>query len=200
MRRNDLAVILARGRSLRMGRPKGLLTVPGTHEPFVARIADLYAGWADVLVVALAGSAEDYRAVLAGRSNVRVLGEAGGDDTARTLCLAWSGRTGDPQRVWAHPVDLPLVRPVTLERLNEAAALRPERAHRPVWQGEPGHPVVIPAALVAALAGACDYHPGPAGAFLGGRCGLVEVDDPGVARDFDSPEDLEDVCFPGEPG
>ncbi|MFH2053962.1 MAG: NTP transferase domain-containing protein [bacterium] len=200
MRRDDLAVIMARGRSLRMGRPKGLLRVPGTDESFVARIADLYAGWADVLVVALAGSAEDYRAALAGRSPVQVLGEAGGDDTARTLCLAWAGRRGDPARVWAHPVDLPLVRPVTLERLSEAAAQAPDRAHRPVWNGVPGHPVVIPAALVATLAGEGDYHRGPAGVFLGGRCGLVEVDDPGVARDFDSPGDLDGDSFPNERG
>lgn len=196
MKRNDLAVIMARGRSLRMGRPKGLLTVRGTGEPLVARIAALYAGWADVLVVTLAGLAEDYRGALAGLGHVRVIGETGGDDTARTLCLAWAGRKGDHDRVWAHPVDLPLVRGSTIDLLSKEAALTPDRAHRPAWNGEPGHPVVIPAALMETLAGDKLYHQGPAGVFLGGRCDLVEVDDPGVVQDFDSPEDLDREAAP----
>ena len=40
--RRDIACVLARGASLRMGFPKGLACLPGDERPFLVRIVELY--------------------------------------------------------------------------------------------------------------------------------------------------------------
>ena len=46
-RRRDWAVVLARGESRRMGRPKGLCSAPDDPRPFLQRVYDLYTLTAD---------------------------------------------------------------------------------------------------------------------------------------------------------
>jgi len=195
---NDLAIILARGASLRMGTPKGLVHLED-GEPLVCRVAALYADWAEIMVVVPEGLETGYGHALAGWPGVTVLPAPGGEETARTLWHAWRTVAPDPgtNRLWAHPVDLPLVKPDTITFLRRLADQDPQAVLRPFHAGSPGHPVVIPATVMESLA---MDDPGWSGPFRGilerlaatgnVRVISVEVPDAGVARDFDDPQDL----------
>ena len=200
--RRDRAVIMARGLSARMGVAKGLLRLSADGPAFVRIIADLYldAG-IPVDVVLNKESFEDYRRELPERDDLRVLPAETGGDTALTLLIAWRSclATEVPcSHFWAHPVDLPLVNAGVLDLMMEHSRRDPDRIIRPVNQGTPGHPVILPGAMLAVLDGKVDLHSGPLRNFLSTTGGpgvppgpvMVEVGDPGITRDFDRPEDF----------
>ncbi len=199
--RHDLTVILARGASRRMGRPKGLLSLPGGDQPLVRIIADLYRGRAPVVVVTLEILAEEYRRALEGMAQVTVLGHPSGGETALSVWEGWHGfKAREPvSHVWAHPVDMPQVAPGTLDRLLALSTERPEALVRPEFGGQPGHPVVIPVSWLRGLAPGSRALSGPFRDVIAGQQaaeGSLPVmtcrcDDPGTVRDFDSPRDLD---------
>jgi CTP:molybdopterin cytidylyltransferase MocA len=202
---NDLlAVILARGDSSRMGLPKGLVKLPGDAVPFLQRIVGLYLDLGiAVRVVTLDELAPSYRTLLQEHEDVEVVGSRSGGGTATTVLAGWRSlniAAADAAAVLAHPVDMPLVRPSTLEDLLRVARRNPHRVLRPVCHGSPGHPVVVPAAILGILEGEASYRNGSLQDFFarGAEAGLIRdvlevtVADEGVIRDFDTPADLED--------
>ena len=78
--------------------------------------------------------------------------------------------------------DLPLVRPDSIRRLAEALGA-PDAVVRPVFEGQPGHPVLFGAAHRAALleVGAAQR--------LARAARLLDVGDRGVVADVDTPDD-----------
>ncbi len=190
-----VAVILARGESRRMGRPKGLVR-GRDNVPFVRTIAGLYRGLDEVLVIAAQGEEDAYRRALSGFDRCRVVEGGPGGETARTLLIARRATPG-AARYWAHPVDLPLVKCGTLEVLAAAADGNLRAVIRPFHAGRPGHPVVIPAGVLDMLAADPRWEERPfrdflAAARLEGAPEVVAmpVDDEGTVRDFDRPGDL----------
>lgn len=89
--------------------------------------------------------------------------------------------------VLACPADLPWLRAETVARVIEAANASPGRMVVPYHADRPGHPVAVPAALLA-RAGELRGEEG----FRRWRddAHAVVVDDPGAVRDVDRPEDL----------
>lgn len=89
------------------------------------------------------------------------------------------------------PVDHPLVRPETYTALIRTAAEYPRCVVKPVWQGRPGHPVILPRELAVKV---------PAGDVRGGlsriiresgiRQILLPVSDPGILQNINTPRDL----------
>jgi CTP:molybdopterin cytidylyltransferase MocA len=107
-----------------------------------------------------------------------------------TACLIWPARM-----TW--------VGPETVTSLIEAHGAYPASVLRPAWQGEPGWPVLVPLAHLAAL-GTIAPDRTPAGviedlvASVPSR--TLEVGDPGVIHDVDtSPADLPAYEGPPEP-
>lgn len=193
---------MARGRGSRMGGPKGLLRLPGADRTFLRVIIDTYLDRNAVLDVVVPEEHHGSHAKeLPARSGCRILPAAAGGDTARTLLVSWRACLAEGRKCshfWAHPVDLPLVLPETLALLEEASRRNPRRIIRPVRRGIPGHPVILPYDVLAALDRRPEFHEGPLRDFL--RRGArdrwleppleVEVEDPGIDRDFDRPGDL----------
>lgn len=193
---------MARGLSRRMGSPKGLLRLDPGGPTFVKAIADLYRGQ-DIFayVVVSRDNAEAYHLELRDREGLRVIeGEEGGD-TALTLAVAWRAQEHLGFRCshfWAHPVDLPLVEPATIRLLLDESRRHPDSLIRPVWSGDPGHPVIIPAAVLEALEGMSGWRIGSfrdclSEAVAEGTLTMartVPVVDVGVVHDFDCPTDL----------
>jgi CTP:molybdopterin cytidylyltransferase MocA len=154
-----------------------------------------------VEVVTPAAFCEAHRQELPPRDDCRVLAAERGDDTARTLLIAWRRFKQEKSacsHIWAHPVDLPLVTGETLDLLAGCSRRDPDRIVRPVREGIPGHPVILPYDILAALDLRPSFHGGPLRDFISrGVCGGwladplgLAVDDEGIDRDFDQPDDL----------
>lgn len=199
----DVVVVLCRGASRRFGEPKALAAVGGDPRPLLARVAGAYDATAAglLLVVTTAALEPGCRACLR-RATARpfevVAGPEGGG-TARTMAAAarWLEERGAAVGlVWAHPVDLPRVRARTLSQLARVAAAWPGRAVRPVWGSVPGHPVVLPWALLAGMSREAGQSEGSwrdvlAAAVARGHVPWpveVRVADPGVILDHDEPD------------
>ena len=193
---------MARGLGSRMGSPKGLLRLSVEGRAFVRIIADLYLdiGFPSDVVVPTEYH-QEHEQELPSEGKVRIISAGPGGDTALTLLLSWkfcrSERTAC-SHFWAHPVDMPLVNRETLVLLNEYSLCDPCRIVRPVHRGNPGHPVILPYDVLAELERRRSFHQGPLREFI--QRGIaekwlvppvgVEVDDPGVVRDFDRPGDF----------
>jgi molybdenum cofactor cytidylyltransferase len=200
--RRDRAVIMARGLGSRMGVAKGLLRLSSDGPAFVRIIADLYlAAGLPVDVITRQEDFGEYRHELPDSENLRILPAESGGDTALTLLIAWRSCLAAKipcSHFWAHPVDLPLVTTGAVEILMDHSRRDPERIIRPVHQGSPGHPVILPGDALAVLDGKVNFHSGPLRDFLSTAGGsgmlpgpmMVEVGDPGIIRDFDRPEDF----------
>jgi molybdenum cofactor cytidylyltransferase len=72
------------------------------------------------------------------------------------------------------------------------AAREPDAVHVPVFRGERGHPVVLPASLRAPL---CAAAPGESPRAVIARAGVRvrehPLDAPGILVDLDTPEELQ---------
>lgn len=194
---------MARGLGVRMGSPKGLLRLSSDGPAFVRIIADLYLQREmPVDVLALAEFTRALERELPESQVCRVLSEVSGGDTALTMLMSWRSckMAGIPcSHFWAHPVDLPLVAPGTLDLLAEYSYRHPTRILRPVRAGIPGHPVILPYDVLAELDRRVSFHNSPLRDFLSRGVTLdwlsppveIEVEDFGIDRDFDQPEDFD---------
>ena len=187
------AIVLAAGRSSRMGAFKPLLEVEG--RTLLERAVGVFtaAGVDDVVVVA--GHRRDEVAAAAARAGARVITNPAlrpGD-----VLVAARGRAGagpGVTRFFVLPADVPLVRPETIGRLlrqGRVAARRRGRGRLPRSRRRRRASAALDGALRAEIR-AADPPGGLRELLLGhaAASAVVEVDDPGVLLDADTPEDL----------
>lgn len=177
-----------------MGRSKALLPCAPTSETFVARVVRVLrqGGISDVLVV---GRPEDG----ALRAQVDALRPAPAyvenPDAARGQLSSLNAgiahaRARGATAVVVMPVDIPQVRPESVAALLRGAAASGAPIARVAHAGRSGHPVLFRDAVFDELRTA-DPAVG-AKAVVRARAGevlAVDVDDPGVVRDVDAPDD-----------
>lgn len=184
------AIILAAGRSTRMGRPKPLLTYGG--RPFVARICDtLFQGGAGEVVVVLGAYLFDVERAVPKDPRIKI---AVNPDyhQGQVLSLQCGIRSlGAASRaLLGMPVDCPGVRPETVGRLVAAFEAEGWPIILPTFQGRRGHPTLFARAVYDELLSA----PLDRGARVivrkdPARVREVPVEDPGILLDIDTPED-----------
>lgn len=181
-------VVPAAGASSRMGTPKALLDVGGRS--FVASaVASLLAGGCDPVVVVVGpGHHEAARRAREAGAQVMVNDDPG-EGPITSVRIALSALAPSVEAIALLPVDHPTVAPSTVAALVHA--LRDSRAPLaiPVFLGRRGHPTLFARELFPAL-----LDP----TLIGGARGvvharlpeaaLVEVEDPGVVADVDTPE------------
>jgi len=180
-------IVLAGGRSARMGRPKALLSA-GDRSFVEAAIGCLIeGGCSEVIVVVNEGEAElmDLAARAGG-----VLTWGAGPDTEQIDSLI-AGVKALPPEVEAAvvlPVDHPRVKPQTVAAMIRAFAA----SHPPIiqlrHQGRHGHPVLFAAPLFDELKG--DLPEGARTVIDRHRAAVheLDVDDPGILLDVDTPD------------
>lgn len=193
-------VLLAAGRSRRMGSTKQLLPVPTAsgQSPMVCASFDLIAPRADAGMVVVTGhDAPLVRGALAPRRFVEVASDPDADmlTSVKVGVAAALAGLGCRSAVWLHLTDIPLVRPATLDPLRDTYDQHAGRvAIMPEHEGHGGHPALIPysvARLILMWTG-----DGGLREFWRAHAELrvrVPVDDAGVVRDLDTPEAYRDA-------
>ncbi len=191
------AVILAAGAGRRLGGvAKALLPHPaGSYLAAIAATARAV-GLVDAVVVVGAPFGDEV-AMHARQLGLRVrVNPAPERGMASSVALGFAAIAGGPAAAaWLWPVDHPAVTVGTLRRLigalDEAGGAA--EVAQPRFRGSGGHPPLIARAVWPALAGCADRADGARGVLRAARAVAVEVDDPGVVHDVDTPADREAI-------
>ena len=189
-------IVLAAGRSSRMGSPKALLDFRG--EPFVLRILEALEALdlkTRVVVVGPGVEAQEIRGALVRHDCLVVENadvEGGPIASLRAGLKAIQKVAPSGALVW--PVDLPHVRVDTVERLLEVFRRNNPFAVVPRFGARRGHPIVWGAAAFGELASSAAATEGGARAVIHAHQSdirEVPVDDPAVIDDLNTREDYE---------
>ena len=187
-------VILAAGRSTRMGTPKALLDFRGA--PFVVRILQaLEALDLKTRVVVVGPDAGRIRPALATHDCLIVENpDVDGGPIASLRAALRALRSLSPAAALVWPVDLPHVRIATVERLIETWRRERRAAVVPAFGERHGHPVIWDARLFEELETNAAAGTEGARAVLHAHAAdiaTVGVDDPAVIDDLNTPGDYE---------
>lgn len=185
-------IVLAAGRSQRMGRPKPLLRVGG--ESFVERAVRLLqeGGCRRIGVVVNDDASETAR--LAEQTGAAiVVNDAAESEPIDSIRLALAQLPDDTAWVAILPVDHPLVEPGTITRLIQEAHTRVAAVVRPVYHGKPGHPGLFARRTFDTFTRP-DLTQGAHSVVEAFRDEVIDldVDDPGVIADLNTPAELQD--------
>lgn len=179
-----------------MGRPKALLRRPGGHETFVARAVRTLrdGGAADVIVVCRPDdeALRHHTARLQPPAVSVVNPDAWRGQLSSLLAGIGAAEARGADAIIVLPVDIPEVRANTVSAVIRALQEGGKPIVRATHNGRHGHPVAFLASMFDELRAADPAH----GARVvlhaqPGRVQNLEVDDPGVLRDVDRPEDFE---------
>lgn len=181
---NLAGIILAAGASRRMGSVKALLQVQG--ETFVDRQIRLFEPYCSPVIVVVG----DHAAEIERGKQRPALIVRNPDPERGMLSSLQCGVAALPEGTDAFlftPVDLPQVRPETVDQLVRLAGAAPiviPRAHQ-----RRGHPVLMSASLRVELLGASG-SPKEVIERHSAEVRYVDVDDDGILRDVDTPEEF----------
>ena len=184
-------LVLAAGRSRRMGSAK--LTLPWRDGRTVveAVVAALRDGGVERIRVVVGGDRRAVEQALAG-SNVEFVENPrfADDEMLGSIQVGLSAMGDDPTAALLTPGDLPAIRPATVRALIDAWGESGDAICVPVCEGRRGHPVLLPRRAwpeVLALASGESLR-----SYLrlhAAELRPVEVPDPGIHADIDSPAD-----------
>lgn len=195
-----VGVVLAAGRSRRMGYPKALLDAGG--ETFVAHAVGVLRGGGCGRVVVIVPPGADAVADIARAAGAGVLVNPEPDaEQVQSLRLAIRSLAAAVEAVVELPVDYPGVRASTVHALVEAFSRAPAPVMVSTCGGKHGHPTLFareawPELLRPELAEGARtvVH---AHARAGTLC-EVPVDDPGTLADVDTPADYDRLRSGGQ--
>jgi molybdenum cofactor cytidylyltransferase len=186
-------IVLAAGRSSRMGRPKAALRLGPDGPTFAAAVVRTLraAGLGRVVVVAGAHPAE-VRAAVPVMAGVEVIEHPDWTSGQLGSLLAGLAALDSPalEAILVTLVDVPLVRTSTVAALVEAWRATRAPVLRPAIGERHGHPVIFDRATFAALR-AAPLEVGAKAVIARYRAEVVDLatDDAGALRDVDTPDD-----------
>src|SRR5258706_8318080 len=188
-------VIIAAGRSSRMGRPKMLL--PWGETTVLGHEIELWKqlGAAQIAVVIALGDpgicSELDRLQFAAKDRIINPEPERGMFSSIQCAAAWNGW----QRTLSHVAivlgDQPHLSPKTLGLLLQAVRSDPDKIWQPAFEGSAHHPVVLPRKIFGQLAQSRHQTLREALDAMKDQIKLVELADPGLKVDIDRPADYE---------
>jgi molybdenum cofactor cytidylyltransferase len=181
------AVLLAAGRSRRMGAFKPLLPFGG-RSVVEACVKNLFAAGAREVVVVVGRRGKEVRAALAGETRVRfAVNDVEGSEMGVSVARGVEAVSDEAGALLVALVDQPAVPPRAIRSLIEARARTGARLIVPEWQGRGGHPVLVDLSLREELLSVVPER-GLRALFDARRDEVLRVaaDTPFVARDMDT--------------
>jgi molybdenum cofactor cytidylyltransferase len=184
--RPTIGLLLAAGSATRFGADKLLAPLPDGTPVGVAAARHLLAAVDGVVAVV---RPDDGRLATAlAREGARVTACPSASD-GMGASLGWGVRSSPVARAWLVVLaDMPWIEPQTIARVGRALD-GGARIAAPSWRTARGHPVGFAASFYAALS-ALSGDEGAKAILARHPVELVPVDDQGVVRDVDRPEDL----------
>jgi molybdenum cofactor cytidylyltransferase len=184
------AILLAAGRSRRMGASKALLPFPGERTVVEACVENLRGGGVEEIVLVVGHRAEELLERVAHLSLKVAVNEETGSEMGASIARGVERLSEAAEAVLIALVDQPAVPPEAIRSLLDARERTGARLVVPEWQGRGGHPVLIDLAFREELL-KLDAA-GGLRALLAAHAGEVlrrPADSPYVARDMDTWED-----------
>jgi molybdenum cofactor cytidylyltransferase len=184
------AVLLAAGRSRRMGAFKPLLPF-GARSVVEVCVANLREAGAREVVVVVGHRGGEVRAALAGEPGVRfAFNDDAESEMGVSLARGLEAVSGEAKALVVALVDQPAVPPRVIGSLIEARARTGARLVAPEWRGRGGHPVLVDLSLREELLGVV-REKGLRALFDAHSAEVLRVpsDTPFVARDMDTWDD-----------
>ena len=184
------AVLLAAGRSRRMGAFKPLLPF-GARSVVGACVANLREAGAFEIVVVVGHRGEGVRAALACETRVRfAVNEDAESEMGVSVARGVEAVSGEAKAVLVALVDQPAVPPNAIRSLLDARGRTGARLVVPEWRGRGGHPVLVDLSLREELLSIV-RESGLRALFDARRDEVLRVaaDTPFVARDMDTWDD-----------
>ena len=189
-------MILAAGRSSRFGRSKALLPVEPAGPTFAARLISVFhaAGVEDVLVVGRPDDAPLRDLVERSAARFIVNTDADRGQLSSLVAALDAIESRAVRGVIVMPVDIPSIAAATIAKVRDAFLLGTCPIARATHQGRHGHPVIFGAAVFDELRRA-DPNTGAKAVVHAHASEVlnVEVDDPAVLRDVDTPHDYREL-------
>lgn len=180
-------IILAAGASARMGRPKALLQAGGRS--FVARLVEtLHRGGVRPVVVVIRPEATDVAAEILRAGATPVVNRAPDEGQLSSLVAGLAGVEDVAPAVLVTLVDAPSIGAQAIASLVARASASDAPILRATYRGRHGHPVMFRRSVFGALRRA-DPNVGAKAVLRTHTVEDVDVDDPGVVDDIDTPED-----------
>ena len=185
------ALLLAAGKSRRMGSCKQLL--PLGNGTVIGRCLEtlISAGLDEIVVVVSPDNAEVL--VEVEKFPVQIVVNSHGDgDMASSVRVGRAALPADIRGVIVALCDYPLVQVETFEHLIRVHAEQQDRIIIPCLDGKGGHPLLFPRAVLDDLAE--DQILRDLVRNNTDRICHIEVQDPGILLDMDTPEDYQRIC------
>ena len=181
-------ILLAAGASTRFGADKLLHTLDDGRPIALAALRNLRQALPQVIAVVRPHSPKLEELLHAAGASVIICPDA---DQGMGMSLAAAVRASEDASAWVVALaDMPYIRPQTIVEIAAALAAGAAIA-APTYKGERGHPVGFSSQFRTQL----EALRGDAGARAllqahSGKVKLIEVNDPGICQDIDTPLDL----------
>jgi molybdenum cofactor cytidylyltransferase len=185
------AVVLAAGRSRRMGADTQKLLLPFDEQPLIARVVDeIQRSPVTEVVVVVGRDGDRIATALAGRRLILVRNPAGDGEMLGSVRCGLRAVPGACEAALIVPGDSPGIEAGVIAALVAARARTGSRLVVPVCEGRRGHPLLLDPQLRdevlisfdgVGLRGLLQAHPG--------EVTEVPVAAPGILADLDRPED-----------
>lgn len=182
-------IVLAAGFSTRMGQLKQIMPIAGV--PMVRQVVESFLMAGLEAVVVLGHQHALVQRALRGLTCTYVMNprpDQGMFASVQAGCRLIEGGTA----CLVNPCDCPGILPATIQQICVALLAYPDRVVIPIFQGRRGHPVGLPADIITQICDLPSDTPGMNSLWrkTPERILLIEVADPAVLQDFDTPEDL----------
>jgi molybdenum cofactor cytidylyltransferase len=190
-----IAVVLAAGASSRMGFPKPLLRIGGKYFGDIVIQKIQKSGIKNILLV-LGAKAEEIQKKLNTEGINIVINEEWESGQLSSLKKAIDGLVRENDAIMVCLVDQPLITQKTFDGMSDSYKKDNSNADiiLPIYNGKRGHPVIFRRSVFDAL---LDIPLNEGARAVVNNTDYekmqVEVDDPGIRRDIDTPEEYEKI-------